>query len=487
MTLSVKIDFNKDGDYSDTGEVVTTRVMANPGVSLRYGRDQSTAFAPLVAGTGGFTLNNASGDYNPLNASSPIFGNIKPARPVQIIRTISAVDYTLFEGHTDDTPLNPQLDTKTVDVTLVDYLADFRGFTLSTAVYTGKTTGQAIGLILDEVGWAGSRDLDDGSSVLPYWWEEGTDALQALERVLQCEGAPALLTVDAGPTIVFRDRQHRLLNSASTTSQTTWTGSTANSEVFDLTYDDAWRNIINTGQITVDVRQPQELQQVWSIDTTISLGVSEVKTFIASASDPFINAATPASGTDYTVLAGGVTPTISRTSGQSTTITLTAGGSGATLDRLGLRAQPIQTLYTQLASQSDSSSITAYGPRSYPNDAVFANIYDAQAILDTAVQMRSAPLPIVTGKLSVGQNTTRAVSVLARNLSDRVTLTMSGMSLNADFFCESFQHDFANELQHDVTVGMEKVPPDDATTASNIFILGSAVSGHRLGTGKLAL
>src|SRR4249920_1122712 len=142
MSITVKIDWDKNGSYADTGEDVTSRVMERTGVTLEYGRDQSTALAPMVAGRGGFTLNNASGDYNPLNASSPIFGLILPARPVQIIRTVSATPYTLFEGHTDDTPLNPSLSEKTVQVSLVDYLADFRGYTLSTALYSGQVIMQ---------------------------------------------------------------------------------------------------------------------------------------------------------------------------------------------------------------------------------------------------------------------------------------------------------------------------------------------------------
>src|SRR5207342_2379196 len=102
-----------------------------------------------------------------------------------------------------------------------------------------------------------------------------------------------------GPSIVFRDRQHRLLDAASISSQATWTGSTANSEMYELTYDDAWRNIINTGTISIDVRLPQELQEVWVQDEIITLGAAEVRTFIASASDPFTSAVTPVSGTDY--------------------------------------------------------------------------------------------------------------------------------------------------------------------------------------------
>src|SRR4249920_571046 len=459
MAISVGIDWDRDGDYLETGEYVTSRVMERNGVSLEYGRVQSTALAPMVAGRGGFTLNNHSGDYNPLNASSPIFGLIKPALPVQIIRTVSAVDYTLFEGHTDDTPLNPSLSEQTVTINMVDYLADFRGFTLSTALYSGKTTGEAIGLILDEVGWAGTRDLDTGSTTLPYWWEEGTDAFTALNKLLECEGIPAYLAVGPGPSIVFRDRQHRLLDAASISSQATWTGSTANSEMYELTYDDAWRNIINTGTISVDVRLPQTVEEVWVQDAIITLGAAEVKTFVASASDPFINAVVPVSGTDYTLVSGAVTPTLSRTSGASTTITLTAGGGGAVLNRLALRAQPVSTIYTVNLTASDATSITDYGPRSFPSDPSFASVFDAQAVLDKAIEQYKDPLPIVEGTFSVAQNTTRAASVLARDLSDRVTLTVSGMSLNTDFYVESFRHDFANpDLRHDVTVGMEKVP-----------------------------
>jgi hypothetical protein len=488
MTITIKIDWNKDGDYSDTGENVTTRVMERSSVTLEYGRDQSTALAPMVAGRGGFTLNNASQDYNPLNASSPIFGLIKPARPVQIIRTVSATPYTLFEGHTDDTPLNPSLSEKTVTVSMVDYLADFRGYTLNTALYSGMTTGDAIDQILDEVGWAGSRDLDTGSTTLPYWWEDGTDAFTALNKLLECEGPPAYLAVDAGPTIVFRDRQHRLLDAASTSSQATWTGSTTNSEMYELTYDDAWRNIINTGSISIDVRLPQALEEVWTQDNIITLGAAEVKTFIASGSDPFTSAEVPVSGTDYTLVSGSVTPTLSRTSGASTVITLTAGGGGAVLNRLALRAKPVSTVYSVQVTASDATSITAYGPRSFPSDPSFASVYDAQAVLDKAIEQHKDPLPIVEGTFSVGQNLTRAASVLARNLSDRVTLTVSGMSLNTDFFVESFRHDFANpDLRHDVTVGMEKVPAAGSVSASDVFILGSSTVNHRLGTGKLAL
>ena len=131
----------------------------------------------------------------------------------------------LFNGHTDDSPINPDLDNK-VSATCHWWirLADFRGLTISTAVYQGIRTGEAIDMILDECGWTGARDLDVGATVMPFWWEDNSDAFTALETLVRCEGPPAMLTVGSDGGIVFKDRHHRLLDAASITSQATWTG-----------------------------------------------------------------------------------------------------------------------------------------------------------------------------------------------------------------------------------------------------------------------
>jgi hypothetical protein len=488
MALSAAIDWDKDGTWNDTGEDVTSRVMASPGVTLEYGRDQSTALAPMVAGRGSFTLNNASGDYTPLNSGSPIFGNIKPARPVLLERSVGANDYVLFAGHTDDTPLNPDLSNRTVQISLVDYLADFRGQTISTALYTGKFTGEIIDIILDEVGWdAGLRDLDTGASVLPYWWEDGTDAFTALDRVLQAEGPPALLTIGADGSIVFRSRHHRLLDTASISSQDTWYGATTEPYMSRLLYDDGWRNIINTGTISVETRTVRAIEPVWTMDEAIHIGASATKTFIATANDPFTAAITPVSGTDYVVEVGSLSSvTLSRTSGASTTITLTAGGSGAQLTNLQLRAQPVSVAYTTQVTASDATSITDYGQRAFPTDPPFINTFDAQGILESVIEQRAQPLSIVQCEFYVPpSNTARADAILGRDLSDRVTIDVDAAFLNNDFYIESFSHSFGTELDHAVTVGCELVPTTDVD-ASNVFILGSSVDGHRLGSGKLA-
>jgi|SRR5215216_497252 len=507
--FTVAVDWDRDGDFTNTGDDVTSLVQRSRDVvTVEYGRDQSTALAPTVSGRGSFTLDNQSKRFSPRNTASPLYGKIKPARPVKISRTYtSAGDFfsdtfsdffggataekVLFIGHTDDSPINPDVDSKTVGLTLVDALAGFRGQTISTGLYAGLRTGEAIGVVLDECGWVGTRDLDFGASVLPWWWEDSTDALDALEKLVRCEGPPALLTVGVDGGIVFRDRHHRFIDTASITSQSTWRNQGSIEPVMGrpFSYDEAWRNIINTGLISVDVRTPAATDAIWTLDSTVGFTANETKTFIASTSDPFMNAIAPVVGTDYELISGSLTSVIlSRTSGASTTITLTAGGSGAHIDRLQLRAQPVTVAYTVQVTASDAGSIADYGARSFPSDLPFCNQYDAQDILETAIQMHADPLPIVSARFLIADLApkSRVAAALARDLSDRVTVVESETVLNDDFYVESISHTFTGTYDHSVTFGLEAVPPAGTVTASDVFILGSSVSGHRLGTGKLA-
>src|SRR5216110_3587324 len=121
--IRVEIDWDKSGSYTTVGDNVTALVRPIQGaITADYGRDQTTALAPTVAGRGSLVLDNRDRRFSPRAATlangsaNPLYGKLKPARPVRIIRTISATDYVLFIGHTDDQPINPDPDSKTVTV-----------------------------------------------------------------------------------------------------------------------------------------------------------------------------------------------------------------------------------------------------------------------------------------------------------------------------------------------------------------------------------
>jgi hypothetical protein len=507
MAIKVEVDWNKDGDYSDTSEDVTTFVRrAEQQISVSFGRDQSTALAPTVSGSGSFTLDNRDRRFSPRAATlangttNPLYGLIKPARPVRITRTLTGLSgafldiftdlfgggdatYTLFVGHTDENPLNPDPDLKTVGVAMVDSLADFRGLTISTGLYAGVRTGQAIGLILDACGWSSSlRDLDAGATVIPWFWCDQKDALTALEEIIRSEGPPALLTMGASGEVVFRDRHHRLTRSASYTSQGTWRSTGTLEPVMNrpgFSYDEGWGHIINTGTATVDVRTPQELQPVFTSEDTISLTAGESRLITVSATDPFFNAVPPVAGVDYVLTSGTVNTALTRTSGGSTTIIVTAT-TAAVVTGLQLRAQPVTVAYTVQVSAEDTASTADFGPRSFPGDLPWCNPYDADAVLTTTVAQRAQPLPIISARFMIGNSPIKVASILSRDLSDRVTVIEPETALNGDFYVENIAHQLTGTYDHEVTLGLEAVPQEITTV---VFQLDTA--GHGADNGKL--
>jgi hypothetical protein len=508
VALFVGIDWTKDGNFTGPQEDVSTRAKGGKAgrISLQYGRDQTSPVSSVISGAGSLVLGNEDRALSPRNAASPLYGKVKPARPVLIQRTIGATTYTLFQGHTNDTPLDPDLNAKTVRASLLDKLSDFKKQTVSTDLYAGIRTGTAIGLVLDAVGWAGGRDLDPGATVMPWWWLANTDGLTALQDLVASEGPSALVTIGSSGEIVFRDRHHRLLKSRSLTSQSTWRGIGAEPVMSEMAYTEPWANIINSPTVAVSVRQPSGQQVVWSSTGTIELTDGETKLVVVSASDPFMNAVTP-DATDMTVASGVVTAALNRTSGSAVTILLTASGGPAKVTSLQLRANPVPTVNQVQISAADSASVADYGPRGYGTQMPWAGPYDVQAILDTLVAQRAQPLPVLTVRFQIGGAiTTRAAALLALNLSDRVTVIEAETGLSTDFFIDSIAHDLAGEEDHSITFGLEAAPVipanllrfDVAGRGFNDGVFGAglddpatifvfdAASGHRFDEGFFA-
>jgi hypothetical protein len=482
--ISGRIDWDKNGNYTGGHDRVTDDIRGE--ISVGFGRDQGGALTPIISGRGQFALDNAARKYSPRNASSPLFGKLKPARPALFERTVGGVTYTVFAGHTDEQPLNPDTAAKRVTVTLVDPIADFRGVRIATQLYSGKRTGEVIDLILTAAGWTGGRDLDAGATIIPWWWEDGTDALDALQKVVASEGSPALLTIGPAGEIVFRDRHHRQTRTASTVSQQTWRGTPGAAEPtmapgFEV--DEAWQSVVNDVTLSVDERQPQAYGPVWTTDETITLAASASRTVVVATSDPFTGALAPTDDRDFTTLAGSISSvSLSRTSGASTSITLTAGGSGATITGLQLLARSVPVVRTVQVSASDSSSITDYGSRGIPTgmEPVWCGRYDAQALADLYVLQRKQPLPTARVRFVCGiGNDARLTALLARNLSDRVTVVEPESATNGAFFVERIEHVIYGEHNHEITFGLEAAPAAPVSP----FILGTSTLNGSDGLG----
>lgn len=478
----VRIDWAGDGVFDALDDDVTERVTdRGPALQLRYGRDQARAFAPLAGGTGAFELNNTSRDYSPENTASPLAGLVRPGREVRIRATLDGVTYGLMRGYLDDYTVLPELEHRSVQLSLLDGLTRLRGLDVSTDLHHGLRTGQAIGLLLDAAGWpADRRDLDVGATTMPWWCLESEDAFGALQAILDAEGPGSLAAVDIDGRLLFRDRHHRLLRSASTTTQVTYRTAGVVEPLISppMSYDHGWREIVNAVTFDIPMLVPSgDLTQVWQMSGQRSIADGETVLLTASASSPFYGALDPVPGVDFTPLSGSVQVALTSRSGQATTVLVTAVGGPAVIDGMAVRAYPIVTQATVQVRAEDSTSIADVGRRSWPSGRAptLASLPDALAIADIILAHRAQRLPTVTITLR-GGGVDRLREQLARDLSDRVRIVDPETGLDADFWVEQISHT-SSRLDHATVLGCEQVP----TAAGNPFTFDTTGQGFGQG------
>lgn len=515
ITYKVYIDWDNDGSVFagsyETGEDVSARVLnTRTNQSWSFGRDTARSLSAVKAAQVTIELNNTSKDYSPDNSSSPLYGSLGPGKPVLIQATHSAVTYNLFWGFIDDYSIDPFREKKSVTLTCVDALAKLGQTQVSTQAYESIQTGTAIGVILDAAGWpTAQRDLDYGSSTLRYWCADGVDAWSAIEELVVAEGNPAIAYVDQSNNFVFRDRQHRKIDSTSVTSQATFRDTGAEPLFSDpVEYNIGFRDLINSVDYTIDEREPGEFVTNWTTDSTYSIAAGDTLVIPAHVDDPLIEVQVPEQDTDYTLLQGSVTITLDKTSGKSFNISVYAS-TAAYIQGMALRSYWCGVRRQYSVQASNPNSITKYGI-AHPDEDFqpkWLSKPDAEAIGDRIVSQRGERLPVISITVK-NANDTRKVQMLSRKISDRVTIVEAETSTNHDHYIERIEHSISNAGKaHQVTFGCERVQTtqtqftfdvagqgfDQGTfglsftdDSSTVFILDSSTSGHRLGTGKLA-
>ena len=110
-TWTIAIDLNDDGDFADTGEDITSKVMSASwqlGFAAPYDVISRAATCNLV-------LNNSDKEYSPENASSSIYPNFTRNKVIRIQSTYSAVTRTHFLGRiTSIAPLGNTLGNRKI-------------------------------------------------------------------------------------------------------------------------------------------------------------------------------------------------------------------------------------------------------------------------------------------------------------------------------------------------------------------------------------
>jgi hypothetical protein len=219
-------------------------------------------------------------------------------------------------------------------------------------------------------------------------------------------------------------------------------------------YSHGWRDIVNDVVFPVEERRPDaDLTTVWETNDTISLTIGQSITVDVQASDPFRDAQNIDDGTDIIYSGAGVPITLlSRRSGQSTTITVTAAGGSVTITYLRLRARSVPVARTVQVAFGDSTSVARHGLRTYPDDAPWVNQHDALAVAQLLIAAYAERRPTVQMRI-VSSDVEHHLEVVNRQISDLITISSGELGLATDFFIENISHTLARMIGQDVCPG----------------------------------
>jgi hypothetical protein len=504
------VDWNNDGDFSDTGENITSRTMK---VEFTRGNDYASQLVgKVVSGVLNAEINNTSGDYSTFNTSSPLAGNLVPGRKVKLTGNDGSTTRTLWTGFIDSIQPIPSVNgANLARIKAIGPLGYLNKFEVSTALFANQYTGALIGKILDAAGWSGSdRDIDTGIISLPRFWVEGVKTLQALRLIEETESS--LLEESATGSIVYRDRHARSKDTKSTNSQATYTDASGGAlsyshieqiDPLKFIYNElkakltplsgSW--VLGTSALDNDAQMGIDAEVLWTHPETgpaspqISAGAT--KTFTAqfpnsgssstssavdfwtnltATTDYLANDASDGSGTNRTA---NISASLTKRA-QSMDIALTNGHSGAVyITKLQAQGHKITTKDSAEVKVANSASQTAYGKRTYPHPGKFLpDSEEAQNWGDFHAAVWGDPVPLLDVTLIGNRSTATLTDIMSRDISDLVTVTAnndSGLGLSEGFFVESMRHSIDAELNHSATFTLSQ-----SSGYAGFFLIGTS-------------
>ena len=493
-SYTLLVDWNNDGDFTDSNDDISGDTLS---VTWSRGRDYASALqGRSVAGKLSAVLINTDGKYSPSNTSSALTGNILPGRSIKLQAGSGSFPYTFPIAFNDGVRWQGKLDRikpapaaagrKTATLTAfgtLGYLNQFETQLASqTSILTSDVAGEdsAIGSILTDVGWPDdttNRDLEEGKTTISRFWISGKKTIDALRLVEEAE-AGFLLESKSGQ-IAFQNRYHRLTETASTTSQATFSDADGAAHTFEaIAQADPLSTIVNHVEATARTFDTASVAVLWTHPETGSasptLAPGEAKTFEAEFPNPDAanNAmevdawTTPAATTDFllnsasggggTNLTGDITVTQTKTAERmAITLTNSATGSSGYVTKLQARGTAVSTKNPCIVRAIDTTSQGIYGERKYVAKTKFIpTTSEAQDWCDYQVSVSASPTNILTLTIpasapgNIGQS-------LTRDLSDRITVTATGdakLGINEDFFIESERHQVTAGGQEHTTV-----------------------------------
>ena len=499
-SYKLQVDWANDGSWTGTGETID--MGRGRGITCSFGRDRASQLTGRAkAGKLTATLDNRSGDYNPVNSDSPIYGNILPGRPVRLLGTSTTQsDQAIWQGYL--TRVTPQVflgGDATAILEATGPLGQINLDQIEVAMVTSQRTDQVVDDILDAAGWgagSGYRTLDTGKTTISRYWKSQSYAVPALQEVESTEGG--FIREGKDGKIVFDNRHHRLAG-VGLTSQATYSDASGAARVYSgLIMDDPLPHIFNQFSTEVQGCTTASVAVLWTLSesgaSSPSIAPGVARTWIArypttasantargvalwtttaATTDMLANTAADGSGTNVSASIG---ISVSKSS-ETMSITLTNNTSAtAYVTKLQARGTGITADDPASIKQEDATSQTAFGKRTWPSKTKF--IPDTDEALDWAdfnLSIYKDPTAVLRMTYFANRDTNAINEMLDRDISERVTVVAENtadLSIDRDFFIESVQHKIDANRLHQVTYLLS-----DAVQFSDFWVLNTSALG----------
>ena len=240
-------------------------------VTIRRGRNR--ILNSFEAGTATVVLEDANGDWNPQNTSSPYYGKLLPLRKIRIWADYDdggGTDrYYIYSGYITSYDNSFRLgidEVSSVTLQCVDGFRLLQNVSITTVAGTsaGQTTGARIESLLDAASWPnGQRLIDVGDTTVQA--DPGTNRtlLAACQNIEQTELGGFF--IDAEGNAVFYSRNTVSLKADETPILFNDDGTQISYQSIDFAYDDT--QIFNDVTVTRLNGTPQDVQSTSSIET----------------------------------------------------------------------------------------------------------------------------------------------------------------------------------------------------------------------------
>ena len=441
ITYDIRVDWNNDGDFIDANEDISADVK---GFSWERGKDEKLPFDLVKANTGmcNLTVFNDNKKYTPSYSGGVLYGNLLPRRAVRVQITMGGLTYNSFYGYIEKIIPYPRAAERYATIFCVDGMDYLNLQAALCGLQENQYTGVLIGSLLDAAAWpAAKRTIDTGISLITLWFSEGT----AIGEIRKLEDTElGFFYVDGSGNAIWEDRHHRL-KTDHLISQATFANVMA-----DVPYEYGARSIYNRVKAEMIPHTLQVLAEIWQLVDVAAgetqagvpqLGTGEAKTFYAEYANFAREVVSPAATTDY--LANTAADGSGTNMTASISVAFTSYSNGAKLvvtnnaavlvyvtflrirGKVYLDGEPIKAFAEDAISQGKYQLREVVLPGQFISD-----INEADSLCKYALSLRKDPQPEFEIKL-IGSTDALVTQILARAISDRVTITCDELGISA--------------------------------------------------------